>query len=109
MNEKDLEQTHALIARDFELDATGSSMTEEQLLDLLADRIAWLIEYRMEFLLSLMYRLDVPEANVNAALSPAHPEPANLALAKLVLERQKARIRTKREYRQDNLDGWDWE
>jgi hypothetical protein len=51
----------------------------------------------------------IPEARVNEALSPAHPEPANLALAKLVLERQKQRIRTKREYRQDNLDGWEWE
>lgn len=109
MNEKDLDQTRQLIARDFELEPTGDSISEEALLDLLADRIAWLIEYRMGFLLSLMYRLDIPESRVNEALSPAHPEPANLALAKLVLERQKQRIRTKREYRQDNLDGWEWE
>ena len=108
MDEQQLQQTQALIARDFELEQTEETMTEEDLFRLLADQIAYMIEHKMEFLLSLMYRLDISEAKVDAALSPACPEPANIALARLVLERQKQRIRTKQEYKQDELEeGWE--
>jgi len=37
-------------------------------------------------------------------LSPSSPEPANAALARLVLERQKQRIFTKRYYKQSKPD-----
>lgn len=109
MKDNFLEQTRELIIRDFEVERTDEeTLSEEELLDLLADRIAWLIEYRMEFLLSLMYRMDVKEARVEQALSPGNPEPANRTLARLVLDRQKERIRTKQQYKQDDLDGWEW-
>lgn len=104
-----IRETRELIVRDFEVEAPEEeNISEQELFDALADRIAWLIEYRMEFLLSLMYRMDISEAKVNEALSPASPEPANVALARLVLERQKERIRTKQQYKQDDLEGWGW-
>ncbi len=108
MPEDYLSETTQLIARDFELEGTAELVTEEELFNMLANRVAWLIEHRMEYLLSLMYRMDVSEDKVNFALSPQSPEPANVAIARLVLDRQKERIRTKREYRQDKLDDWDW-
>ncbi len=109
MEEKFIKETHELIVRDFEVEELeGESISEQALLDALADRVAWLIEYRMEFLLSLMYRMDISEAKVNDALSPANPAPANVALARLVLDRQKERIRTKQQYKQDDLEGWEW-
>lgn len=108
MSEDFLSETTQLIARDFELEETGNHVSEEALFAMLADRVAWLIEHRMEYLLSLMYRMDISEAKVNFALSPHSPEPANIAIARLVLDRQKERIRTKREYKQEKLDDWDW-
>jgi hypothetical protein len=110
MESNQLAQMQALITRDFEMEPAESEkkVTEEELLQLLADRISWLIEYRMEYLLSLLYRLDVKEEKVDFSLSPACPDPANIALAKLVLERQKERIRTKHQYKQDEIDGWEW-
>ena len=110
MKSNHLDEMQAIIVRDFEMEAKQAEeeLTEEELLRLLADRITWLIEYRMEYLLSLLYRLDVKEEKVHFALSPACPEPANVAIAKLVLERQKARVRTKQQYRQDQIDGWEW-
>lgn len=108
MEKEDLQIAGELIARDFELESQEQFVNEEELLRLLADQIAYLIETRMEFLLSLMYRLDIDESKVHEALSPAGEEPANWALARLVLERQKQRAFTKRHYKQNDLDGWEW-
>jgi hypothetical protein len=100
----ELQAATALIRRDFEWEGESEPLTEEALFDLLANHIAWLIEHRLEWLLSLMYRLDIDEARVNAALHPAAAEPANVGLARLVLERQRQRVQTKRDYRPPKLD-----
>lgn len=106
---EDLQGTKELILRDFELQEGDEPIaTEEDLLRLLADQIAGMIEYNLEVLLSNLYRLDVQEAKVNYALSPHCPEPANVALARLVLDRQKQRAYTKKHFQQPdlgNLDG----
>lgn len=107
MDKNNLHSTTELIIRDFEIEADEQPMTEEALLQMLADQIAYMIEYRTDFLMSLMYRLDVLEVNINRALHPANPDPANIALAKLVLERQKQRIFTKQKYRQHPIDDMD--
>lgn len=105
MDEKDLAVTTEMVIRDFEIERKeANSMSEQELFDMLADHIAYLIEYRLEFLLSLMYRLDIDEAKVNEALSPANEVPANLALARIVLDRQKQRVFTKKFYKQEKLD-----
>jgi hypothetical protein len=110
MEEKTTTQLAAdLIKRDFELETTTDYQNEDELFRMLADQIAWMIERRMEWLLSLMYRMDIDEAQVQAALSPVAPEPANIGLARLVLERQKQRVHTKQTYRPSALDEeWDW-
>lgn len=110
MDKNQLRITTDLIKRDFELEEVPEEgISEEELLNALANRIAYLIEYRLEFLLSLMYRLDVPESKVNLALSPLSGEAPNVALAKLVLERQKQRAYTKKYYKPDDLgEGWRW-
>jgi hypothetical protein len=102
-------ETTTLILRDFELTEPKTELTEQELLDYLADAIAYMIEYKMDFLLSLLYRLDVAEQKINGALMPGNPEDAHIALAKLVLERQKQRMATKRAYRENNPTGWNWD
>lgn len=104
MIDDNLDSTRALLVRDFELEGANDKMSEQELIQLLADQIADMIEYNLEVLLSLMYRLDVNEQKVNAALSPGNEEPANVALAKLVFERQKQRAFTKKFYAQQELD-----
>lgn len=107
MKNENLAQTTELIVKDFELEPQEEQLTEEELLQLLANQIAEMIEFRLEFLLSLMYRLDVSEQKVNFALSPQSSEPANLTLARLVLERQKQRVFTKQYYKQKDLKDLD--
>lgn len=102
-------ETTSLILRDFELAAPQKEMTEQELLDYLAEAIEYMIEHKMDFLLSLLYRLDVSERKINEALSPGNREAANVALAKLVLERQKLRVATKQAYREKNPSSWNWD
>ncbi len=83
--------------------------TEEELFQYLCDRIAWMIEHNMEYLLSLLYRNDVEESKIHFALSRHEPDPANVALAKLVMDRQKQRMATKKLYGKQNADDVDEE
>lgn len=103
------QETTALILRDFELVEPNKEMTEQELLDYLSDAIAYMIEHKLDFLLSLLYRLDVSERKINEALLPVNTEDAPIALAKLVLERQKQRVATKRAYREKNPTDWNWD
>ena len=101
--------TMELLRRDFELAETGASVSEEELLQLLADEVDHLIDQRMEWLLSLMYRMDIDESRVQAAISPLAKEPANIGLARLILERQQQRAHTKQTYKPEDLgEEWEW-
>ena len=97
-------QSTQLIARHFELELGKEQMTEEQLFELLSDRVAYMIEYQIDFLMSLLYRLDVEEIKISQALHPAAKEPANRGLARLILDRQKQRMQTKKHYKIDKSD-----
>ena len=90
-----IQTTKTLIAEAFEINTIEESVTETELFDMLADQVAYWITHKIEFLFSLMYRLDIDEAKVEAALHPLATEPANVGLAKLILERQKKRAYTK--------------
>lgn len=93
------ENPNELIISEFELESPSAGpASEEALFELLCDRISYLIEHNMEYLMSLLYRNDVLEHKIHDALSPGNPEPANVALAKLVMERQHQRLETKKKY-----------
>lgn len=109
MSDNTLQQTAALIRGPFELEATPGS--EQELLALLAERIAEMLEQRPEYLMSMLYRLDVLEEKIHPVMRPDAPEPANWGLARLVLERQKQRLETKKTVKPEpleGLEGWEW-
>jgi len=99
---------NGLIISEFELvQPDAEAPSEEAVFEMLCDRISWMIEHNMEYLMSLLYRNDVLEHKIHEALSPGNPEPANVALAKLVMERQRQRLATKKQYgsqRSDEVD-----
>jgi len=103
-----IQQTSDLIARDFGLEIGNESISEQELFDLVANEVAYMLEHRLETLFSLLYRLDVSEKKTRAALAPTAEEPANIAIARHILDRQKQRIFTKQHYKQsksDDLEG----
>ena len=108
MNEATLvHKAKELISRDLELGNTeDDKLTEERLLQLITDRVDWLIEHNLELLLSSLYRLDVSEQKINQALLPTNDLVPAQAIAKLILDRQKQRIRTRLTYQQPDIEGW---
>ena len=111
MNDELFQDTVDLVREPFELEQTPPPASEDELLALIADRIGLLLETQPEYLMSLLYRLDVLEKKIRPVMQPDAPEPANWGLARLVLERQKQRAETKRTIKPKPLEGmedWEW-
>lgn len=102
-----IQQTSQLIARDLGLEIGDKPITEQELFDLVANEVAYMLENRLETLFSLLYRLDVSEKKTRDALSPAAEEPANICIARHIIDRQKQRIFTKQHYKQSKSDDFD--
>jgi hypothetical protein len=100
------------IREPFELVLKDTPDSEEELVQLLAERIALMLEREPDHLMSLLYRLDVLEKKIIPVMHPLAPEPAHIGLARLVLERQKQRMETKRSVKTEELDekwkDWAW-
>ena len=111
MRDPVLNQTNALLRGSFELEQAAPPATEAELLAILTERIAEMLERRPDYLMSLLYRLDVLEEKIRPVMRPDAPEPAPLGLARLVLERQKQRVLTKLTVKPktfEGMDDWQW-
>jgi len=101
----------ALLATSFEIAGDPDQVTEEQLLHALSERIGYMIDHKFDYLMHLMYRFDVLEHKIRDAIDPKNPDPANVALAKLVIQRQKERLELRKKYKSpdfDDLEGWEF-
>ena len=105
-----IKETAHLVEGPFDL-SRKTFYTEDDLIEAFAERIADMLEKQPEQLMSLLYRLDVLENKIVPVMRPDAPEPANVGLARLVIERQKQRVETKKNTRIDPLEGmddWKW-
>jgi hypothetical protein len=107
MSDTTLDATRALISVPFDLNVSEIPDTEAALLELLSERIAEMLERQPEYLMSLLYRIDVLEEKIIPVLAAGAPEPPHIGLARLVLERQKQRVATKKSVKVEPLEGWD--
>jgi hypothetical protein len=83
-------------------------LDEEAVLQIFTTRVEEMLEHSLDLLLSSLYRLDVEEDDIQLALRSQDVPPAR-GIAKLILDRQKARLMTKQEYKKQNPDNWDWD
>ncbi len=72
------------------------------------NRVKELMAEDSGLLFSYLYRLDVKEELVEQAMNGLIDADSSLALAKIILSRQLERVKTKKSYRQDPIDGWEW-
>lgn len=97
-------KTTQQIAKDFSIQSLEKKeLSEEELLNILSNQVAYYLEYELEFLFSSLYRLDIDEKKVREALLPSNEIPANVAIAQLIIDRQKQRVFTKQFYKQEKL------
>lgn len=84
-------------------------LSEQDLYVAIRDRVEYFLEHNPELLMSYLYRLDVLEEKINAVLSPTSPVPPLEGLSRLILERQKERIATKKKFKSDPpIPGWEF-
>jgi hypothetical protein len=96
-----------LIYHDLNIE-NNRELSEDQWLEIITDRVSWLLENDKDLLLSYLYRLDIEEQKIDKALTPFEEDPAHIGLAKLILDRQKQRIATKQKYKVDPIEGWEY-
>ncbi len=80
---------------------------DADMIRMIADRVEHLLKADPDLLMSYLYRLDVLEKKINAALESSL-EPAHFTLARLIWDRQKKRIKTKKRYKQKPIEGWEF-
>lgn len=102
-----IKKTTELVINSFELDLTPPDCNEAELLDLIGDVVAELMEKRLEYFMQILYSMDVSEEKIRAAFLAENEEPANVTIAKAILERQKQRAYTKLTYKRRRSAG-DW-
>lgn len=100
------EKNNSLINKTLEI-SINEEMSDEQMLHLIEQRVTELITTNPDLLFSYLYRLDIEEHKIKKALA-SEIEPPNLALSKLILIRQKQRIESKKKYKQDPIEGWEF-
>lgn len=82
--------------------------TEAELLELLTVYIQELINKDFEHLLWLLYRIDVGEKKVKAAIENAAPDQAAKIIAEHILAREKEKVATRKKYSSEDGETNDW-
>lgn len=97
------EKVGLVLTENFEL-ATVPSLSLDELTHLLAERIAFLLERQPERFMAVLYRIDVSEKRVQEIFKTSGHQDVALDLARLVMDRQLDKIRTREKYRQVSGD-----
>ena len=84
-----------------------TELSDSQILLHLADRVERMLKGDPDLLMSYLYRLDVEEKKIASALKTSIT-PVHITFANLIWERQKQRIITKKKYKQDPIEGWEF-
>jgi hypothetical protein len=93
------EELNKALQTDWELQLP-ETVSKEEILQQLANKIVTLIERNPEHFFQLMYRLDVPEAKLDAALKT---EDAAHSIAELVYNRQLQKIESRQQNRNNEI------
>ena len=81
-------------------------LDEESVIQLFTERVEALMRDDLDLLLSSLYRFDVEEDKIQAALHSA-TVPAARGIALLILDRQKERLKTRKSYSKGNQTKWE--
>jgi hypothetical protein len=96
-------ETTKLVNKDFEL-AQPDFISEADLEKALAAVIHHMIDHNLEKLFSILYRLDINEQKVHAALRKNNDIAPHIAIAKLIIKRHKEKLESRQQYRQEDED-----
>lgn len=98
-----LQEAATILYRQFDIEGDQGLVDEdkaafEYLKQLLSERIRYLIDHDMEQFLFVLYRIDIEEQKVKEVLATYPLNEAIEAIAVLIIERQKQKVITRRQY-----------
>lgn len=96
-----------LISKDLEVETNGS-MSEDEFIVMIAERVAYLEKHDKDLLLSYLYRLDIDQNKINRVLRVSNIIPPHESLAILIYRRQVERVRTKKSIKVEPIEGWEF-
>jgi len=82
-------------------------LSDEEMIKQIAYRVEKMLRGDPDLLMSYLYRLDVTQKSIKVALETSLM-PVHVTFANLIWERQKQRIATKKLYKQDPIEGWEF-
>lgn len=82
-------------------------LTDHEMILHIADRVERMLKGDPDLLMSYLYRLDVTQKSIQSAMDTS-PFPVHVTFAQLIWDRQKQRIETRKRYRQDPIEGWEF-
>lgn len=88
---------------EIQIPPTERTFSEEEIVNILRQQVAYLLDNKRDWLLGKLYRLDIREHDIKVALNSPHEAPST-ALAKLILARQQERASVKEAVRVKPLD-----
>ena len=109
-----LEETVTILSEQFDIKEKGfisgifnsdAALAMDELNNILADKIKELIMNNFEKLSNILYRIDVYPEKVNTIFSTFRPAEIPHELARLIIERQMEKIKTRNYYRSQNPFG----
>lgn len=103
IHQKDISQK---IANDLDFELP-QSLSDEEMIKHIAFRVEQLLKGDPDLLMSYLYRLDVEEKRIKEAMDTSIT-PAHVTFANLIWERQKQRIETKKKFKQNPIEGWEF-
>lgn len=109
LNKKDIKQVIEIakkVSNDLNMEIP-LSLSDDEMLMHIAYRVEKMLKGDPDLLMSYLYRLDVTKKSIDAAMFTSR-EPAHVTFAKLIWERQKQRLETRKKYKQDPIEGWEF-
>lgn len=102
MTSRDLETGLALVRKDFNLDSSelgleGQELTKEKFIQKLSSLVAYLMEKDFSRLLQILYRIDISEEQLKAALTPGQVMPSDL-IAQMIFDREMQKVETRKRF-----------
>ena len=102
MDSRDLQTGLTLIRKDFNLDEQAlcipyTGLSYENVLEKLTRLVAYLMEKDFARLLQVLYRIDVSESKLKAALAEGDEKPSEI-VAQMILEREMQKVATRKKY-----------
>lgn len=101
-----IKEVKEILIRDLEVGVSQDAFDQETFLAAIEQRVAELMDSDPSLLMSYLYRLDVAEEKIKIIM--ASEKSISQELAKLILDRQIERVRTKTTIKQKPIEGWDW-